>query len=134
VDFDWDQMLSFDGETGPYLMYTHTRLASVLKKYANQASAQSDYKLLNQPDEITLIKRLEEFPDTIRKSADENEPSIISNYLLNISSVFNRYYHYHRIISDDAVLTSARIDLCKRLKYVLQQGITLLGITPIEEM
>ena len=134
VDFDWDQILSFDGETGPYLMYTHTRLASLIKKSGKDTGSDIDFKQLKEPDEITLIKRLEEFPDIIMKSADEYEPSIISNYLLNISSIFNRYYHYHRIISDDAVLTSARIDLCKRLKYMLQQGLTLLGITPIEEM
>ncbi|MFH1227030.1 MAG: arginine--tRNA ligase [Planctomycetota bacterium] len=176
VDFDWDQMLSFEGETGPYLMYTHTRLASVLKKHQDDSHSTNpdgfserepgtgrdihpvrdnrddvsidiraisngaepteeiNYALLSQPDEAILVKRLEEFPDIIKKSAGEYEPSILSNYLLEFSSVFNRYYHYHRIISDDKELTSARILLCRRLKQTFRQGLTLLGITPLEEM
>ncbi|MFA5793837.1 MAG: arginine--tRNA ligase [Candidatus Brocadiia bacterium] len=171
VDFDWDQMLAFEGETGPYLMYTHTRLASVLKKFSgssmeplapelsldpegsrdenpnglphypdysvgNSSEGSSPVKLdmLKEPDEGILVKRLEEFPDTIKKAAQEYEPSILSNYLLEISSVFNRYYHYHRIISDDKSLTSARILLCRRLKQTLGKGLALLGISPLEEM
>ncbi|MBI4713383.1 MAG: arginine--tRNA ligase, partial [Planctomycetes bacterium] len=145
VDFDWDQMLTFDGETGPYLMYTHTRLASIMRKY-EQLNPKSDlpdgqagirnpkYELLNTPDEATLIKYLAGFPEIIQKSADEYEPSFLSNYLLEMASVFNRYYHHHRIITEDKPLTEARIRLCQCLKQVLWQGLTLLGITPLETM
>lgn len=138
VDFDWAQILSFDGETGPYLQYTHTRLASLLEKY-NQLNLQSKIQnlkseLLNTPEDIAIIKMLGEFPDIIQQSAEQYEPSILSNYLLSLSSLFNRYYQYHRIISDDKELSVARITLVYHLKGIFSQGLTLLGITPLEKM
>ena len=138
VDFDWSQILSFDGETGPYLQYTHTRLASLLEKYnqltSNLKPPTSNFALLNTPEDIAIIKMLGEFPDIIQQSAEQYEPSILSNYLLSLSSLFNRYYQYHRIISDDKELSVARITLVYHLKGIFSQGLTLLGITPLEKM
>lgn len=138
VDFDWNQILSFDGETGPYLQYTHTRLASLIRKHASDKgtteSQAIDYKLLTTPEEIALIKSMNNFPEVIERSAEEYEPSIISNYLLETASLFNRFYGHHRIISDDRALSQTRITLCSCLKYVFKQGLSLLGITPLEEM
>ncbi|MFH1230401.1 MAG: arginine--tRNA ligase [Planctomycetota bacterium] len=138
VDFDWSQVLSFDGETGPYLQYTHTRLASLLEKYnqltSNLKPLTCNFALLNTPEEIAIIKVLGEFPDIIQQSAEQYEPSILSNYLLNLSSLFNRYYQYHRIISDSAEISAARISLVHLLKGIFSQGLTLLGITPLEKM
>jgi len=138
VDFDWEQILSFDGETGPYLQYTHTRLASLLEKY-NQINPKSQipnpkYELLNTPEEIAIVKSLSEFSDVIQQSAEEYEPSILSNYLLGLASLFNRYYQFHRIITEDNELSGARIYMVNRLKGVFNQGLTLLGITPLEKM
>jgi arginyl-tRNA synthetase len=134
VDFDWSQILSFDGETGPYLQYTHTRLNSLIGKYGKPIEPNPDYKLLNTPEDTALVKSLSEFVDVIQQSAEQYEPSILSNYLLNLASLFNRYYQYHRIISEDKGLSDARIYLVNRLKDVFSQGLTLLGITPLEKM
>jgi arginyl-tRNA synthetase len=134
VDFDWTQILSFDGETGPYLQYTHTRLNSLIEKYGKAIKTNPDYKLLNTPEDTALVKSLSEFPDVIQQSAEQYEPSILSNYLLNLASLFNRYYQYHRIITEDNELSGARIYLVNRLKGVFSQGLTLLGITPLEKM
>ncbi|MFH0888291.1 MAG: arginine--tRNA ligase [Planctomycetota bacterium] len=138
VDFDWAQILSFDGETGPYLQYTHTRLASLLEKYnqltSNLKPPTSNFILLNTPEDIAIIKMLGEFPNIIQQSAEQYEPSILSNYLLSLSSLFNHYYQYHRIISDDKELSVARIALVYHLKGIFSQGLTLLGITPLEKM
>ncbi|MEK7450067.1 MAG: arginine--tRNA ligase [Planctomycetota bacterium] len=134
VDFNWEQILSFDGETGPYLQYTHTRLASLMKKYDSSlppAGPGSEYKL---PEEVNLIKQMGDFPEIIQRAADKYEPSIISNYLLNLAGSFNRYYRYHRIISDDAVLTQSRITLGRYLQQIISQGLNLLGIKLPEAM
>ena len=170
IDFDWEQVLSFDGETGPYLQYTHTRLASLLDKaqvrpvphgmVATKGSLsegkEAGYELpvrtarpggddeisinpelFKTVEEIMLIKRLNEFPEIIEEAAKSYEPSIISNYLLDLASVFNRFYRFHRIISsnkDEAELNRARLTLVKCLKRVIAQGLGILGITALEEM
>lgn len=136
IDFDWEQILSFDGETGPYLQYTHTRLASLIKKHeGDEGESQTiNYKLLAIPEEMALVKLMNDFPEVIERAADEYEPSIISNYLLELASLFNRFYRYHRVISDDEALSRVRIILCSCLKCVFKQGLTLLGITPLEKM
>jgi len=138
VDFDWEQVLTFDGETGPYLQYTHTRLASLLEKYG-QSNPKSQilnpkYELLNTSEETVLVKSLKDYPDIVRQSAEENEPSVLSNYLLSLASLFNRFYQIHRVISDDKEMTQARIILVQRLKEVFNKGLVLLGISPLEKM
>lgn len=138
VDFDWEQVLTFDGETGPYLQYTHTRLASLLEKYG-QSNPKSQilnpkYELLNTSEETVLVKSLKNYPDIVRQSTEENEPSVLSNYLLSLASLFNKFYQIHRVISDDKELTEARIVLVQRLKEVFNKGLVLLGISPLEKM
>ncbi|MBI4834596.1 MAG: arginine--tRNA ligase [Planctomycetes bacterium] len=140
VDFNWEHILSFDGETGPYLQYTHTRLASLLEKakhtgYNTESVSPAKAELLTADEEILLAKLLNEFPETIEKAAKNFEPSILSNYLLELSSVFNRFYRFHKVINDlDKDLSNARISLVRSLKYVLAKGLSLLGINPIEKM
>jgi arginyl-tRNA synthetase len=142
IDFKWEQVVSFDGETGPYLQYTHTRLASLLEKakeagYKDISFSDINIDLLKEEDELLLVKKLYDYPEIIGESAGECEPSIISNYLLDLASTFNRFYRYHRIISSDnneKELSKARIALVKSLKYVLAGGLELLGIKALEEM
>jgi arginyl-tRNA synthetase len=140
VDFNWEHILSFDGESGPYLQYTHTRLASLLEKakhagYNTENSLPVKTELLAADEEISLAKLLNEFPETLEKSAENYEPSILSNYLLELSSVFNRFYRFHKVINDsDKDLSNARIALVRSLKYVMAKGLRLLGINPLEKM
>lgn len=138
VDFDWDQVLTFEGETGPYLQYTHTRLSSILGKYAltNPKSQipNPKFELLNTSEEAVLIKFLKDYPDIIRQSAVESEPSILSNYLISLASLFNKFYQMHRVISENKELTQARIILVQRLKEVFNKGLVLLGMIPLEKM
>ena len=142
IDFDWEQVLSFDGETGPYLQYTHTRLASLLDKakeagYKIEDTTPINPELFKTVEEIMLIKRLNEFPEIIEEAAKAYEPSVISNYLLDLASVFNRFYRFHRVISsneNEVELSKSRLVLVKCLKYVLANGLNILGITALEEM
>lgn len=138
VDFDWDQVLTFEGDTGPYLQYTHTRLTSILEKYALTNTKceirNAKFELLNTTEEAVLIKFLKDYPDIIRQSAAESEPSILSNYLISLASLFNKFYQMHRVISDNHELTQARIVLVRRLKEVFNKGLILLGLSPLEKM
>lgn len=134
VLFDWDEVLNFDGETGPYVQYTHARLCSVLRKYGENVTCDIDYDLLKEDDELILVKRLEAFPLLILRAANYYEPSILSRYLLDLCSTFNRYYQRHRILVDDAELKKARILLIDSIRQVIKNGLRILGLKSPERM
>lgn len=134
VIFDWDVVLNFEGETGPYVQYTHARLCSVMRKYGKPVTTSVDYGLLKEKDEYLLVRKLEQFPKAIEGAARSCEPVIMCNYLLELCGTFNRYYNHHRIIGTDEALTRARILLSDSVRQVLRNGLTLLGIQTPEEM
>ncbi len=120
VMFDWNEILNFDGETGPYVQYTHARLCSVLRKCGGTVTNDIGYDLLKEDDELLLVKKLEFFPLTIIRAAKSCEPSILSKYLLDLCSTFNRFYQHHRILIDDEGLKSARILLVDSVRQVIK--------------
>ena len=134
VLFDWDEVLNFDGETGPYVQYTHTRLCSVLRKYGEKVPTDIDHDLLKEDDELLLVKRLEAFPLAILRAAKYYEPSILSKHLLDLCSTFNRYYQHHRILTDDTELRKARIMLVDSIRQVIKNGLSILGLKSPERM
>ncbi|HDY66452.1 MAG: arginine--tRNA ligase [Candidatus Scalindua sediminis] len=134
VLFDWDEVLNFDGETGPYVQYTHARLCSVLRKYGEKVTTDIDHDLLREDDELILVKRLEAFPLFILRAAKYYEPSILSKHLLDLCSTFNRYYQHHRILTDDAELRKARIMLVDSIRQVIKNGLSILGLKSPERM
>jgi arginyl-tRNA synthetase len=139
VLFDWERMLSFDGETGPYLQYTHVRLAGILRHFRSSDShlsalGSSDFSLIQSDEEWALVRHLENYPRMILRAAEEFEPSILSTYLLALAADFNKFYQIHRVVSEDAKLTLARIALITCLKTALRQGLCILGLVPLETM
>ena len=134
VLFDWDVILNFDGETGPYVQYTHTRLCSVLRKHGESVTTEIDFDLLREDDELLLVKKLESFPLAILRAANVCEPSILSKHLLDLCSTFNRYYQHHRILIDDVELKKARILLVDSIRQVIKNGLTILGLKSPERM
>ncbi|MDQ7779408.1 MAG: arginine--tRNA ligase [Planctomycetota bacterium] len=152
VDFDWEQILRFDGETGPYVQYTYVRIASIFKKYAEMRNAQGagtgaameadladDAKLdrLTDLEEFQMAKLIHRFPAIVEQAAEKYEPSIIAGHLLDCAAAFHRYYRdvdRHKVVSDDLELTKARLLLCSCLKTVIANGLELLGIRTVEEM
>jgi arginyl-tRNA synthetase len=128
IIFDYDRSLSFEGETGPYVQYTHARCASLLKKYDKEITSKVKFSLLIENEEKQIIKLLGKLPDTIKKSAEEYKPSLISRLLLDICQAFNEYYHKHQILQDNKELEKARILLIYCVKQVLEIGLDLLGI------
>jgi len=141
IDFRWSEVLNFDGETGPYLQYTHARLSSVLRRYEGEFTTEVDYGLLNQPEEQRLVELLADFPAVIVDAAEQYEPYFISGHLLKLASAFNKVYQrkdergrIDKIISDDVSLTRARIVLVKAVQTVINEGLYLLGIQAPEAM
>jgi arginyl-tRNA synthetase len=141
VEFDWDQVLSFDpetrafkGETGPYLQYTHTRLSSLLRRHGRAVDRDTDVGRLGAEQELGLVRLLYRYPALVRQAAEEYEPSAISRYLIDVASAVSRYWHDVRILTEDAPLTEARVLLCWCARNVLRSGLDLLGVPPLEEM
>lgn len=138
-DFDWDQMLrglgpNERGQTGPYLQYTHTRLASLLETYQERygelpAVEDVDLSLLNDEGARGIVAHIERFPEAIRQAAQNDEPSVLSRYAIDIAELFNGYYSGgHRIVSDDPNLSAARIALARATRVALAESLRLLGV------
>ncbi|MAJ28080.1 arginine--tRNA ligase [bacterium TMED181] len=134
VNFDLEKILSFDGETGPYLQYTHVRFASILRKAKDQGLSEGDGSGLLENEEMVLLKRLLRYPEVTDKAARTAEPSQLSQYLLDLASDFNSYYARHRVISEDLELSGHRLSLIRALKSTLGSGLKRLCIQPLERM
>ncbi|EQB63955.1 MAG: Arginine-tRNA ligase [candidate division Zixibacteria bacterium RBG-1] len=133
-DFVWEEVLNFEGETGPYLQYTHARLCSLQKKYEKKIEDRADFSLLKGKEEISLIKILEDFPRTIQRALDGYEPAVLSNYLVRLASTFNTYYQNIKIITEEEEKTRAKMLLVKSAQVVLKEGLRLLGLKAPEQM
>lgn len=129
IEFSLDQMLKFEGETGPYVQYTHARACAILRK--------SDIKpvpsMLNDDESWEIIKLLEKLPQVITLAFNHYEPSIIAKYTIDLSQAFNKYCGKVRILRDDRQLPG-RLALVKSTTLILKEGLRLLGIEAPEEM
>lgn len=134
ITFRWEDALNFDGNTGPYLQYTHTRLASLERKFGKEVSSEIDYKLLSQPEEKQLMMTLYRFQRKLMQAADECEPSVLCGYLYDLSQNLNSFYQKHRVITDNEPLTKARILLMRCVRTVMTEGLRILGLKPMEKM
>ncbi|MFW5998366.1 MAG: arginine--tRNA ligase [Halanaerobiaceae bacterium] len=134
IVFDWDSMLDFEGESGPYVQYTFTRINSVLEKSEFNIETINDYSLLSQEETIAIIKLLYEFPDIIKNAKDNNEPSILTRHMTELAKAFNKFYHEYPILIDNENLQKARLLLCYAVKEVLSISLDLLGIEKLKEM
>jgi arginyl-tRNA synthetase len=134
IDFDWEQVLSFDGETAPYVQYTHARLCSLLRKYGKPVKKEIDYEVFSTEEESALIKLLEDFPRRVKMTAESYEPAFICSFLIDVCSTFNRFYQKHRIITEDERSTQARMLVVKAIQITVKSGLSLLGIKAPDRM
>ena len=135
ITFEWKDVLNFNGETGPYLQYTHARVNSLLKKYKDTYGPVMFANDLTFSDEgYPAAVLVNSFENIVLRASREFEPSIISRYLLELASEFNSYYNTHRVITDDKELSLSRALLVYCVKSVLKKGLELLGLKAIEEM
>jgi len=134
--FDPKKSMSFNGNTGPYLQYTGSRISSLLARSAsiNVDTSVVDFSLLNTECEWSLVKTLSQFPEKIEKAVNEMDSSIIATYLYDVSKAFSRFYHDMQIITEDVKLSSARLALCKATLITLQNGMKLCVLPFVEAM
>jgi arginyl-tRNA synthetase len=134
VSFSWDEVLNFDGETGPYVQYTHARCCSVIRKAEQQQYNSLNSHLLQTKEEYKLCKTLYEFPEKVMMALSQLEPSIITRYLIDLAQDFNRFYHEHAILLEDEQLRAARLALVKATRTTLANGLRLVGLKPLERV
>lgn len=132
--FNWDRTLSFEGETGPYVQYTHARANSLLEKGDFNIEDKVDFSLLNSEDEINIARLLYGFPNMVLDACDKNEPYLITRHIVEIAKAFNKFYNSTQIIIDDVELKKARLMLVYVSKTVISTGLGLLGIDAPNKM
>ncbi len=132
IKFDWDQALDINGRSGPYLQYTIVRANKILEK--EKSSIKFDGTLLKEKPEIELLKRLAEFPEVVKKSADSYSPYMLTTYLFELAQNFNTFYQSSPVLQAETKLKQARMALVKSVSIVLKTGLNLLGIDVPEEM
>ena len=133
IDFYWDRALNFDGETGPYVQYTHARCCSVLRK-AGEQTAQPDYASLEDPQAQALLRALDELPGVIREAVRRNEPYLVTRHCVEMAQCYNRFYYEHQILIDDPAVRAARVALTDAARRCIAIGLRLLGIQAPERM
>ncbi len=131
--FDWNQILNFNGETGPYLQYTYVRTRSILRNVVEIPST-ADFSKLNDKEGYTVVRLIGSFGDIVRQAELKNEPSIISRYLLDLAKSYSRFYNEHQVICEDKEVQNARVLLTKVAGDVIKKGLYLLGISCPEKM
>lgn len=131
-DFTLDEVVRFEGETGPYVQYTHARACSILRKANFKADLNADLAL-NDADSWEVVKLLQAFPATVKKACEQYEPSVIAKHAIHLAQAFNKYYAHVRILEDDAQ-KQARLSLVKAVTVVLAEDLRLLGLKAPENM
>ncbi len=139
IVFDYDKVLNFEGETGPYVMYTHARACSVLSKagYKPVKTAkisETAARHISGGEAFALIKRLNRYPAVVAAAAQELEPSLITRHITDIAQDFNKFYFAEKIITDNAEETQARLMLTDAVRQVLKEGMRLILLQAPERM
>ncbi len=134
IVFSWKKMLNFDGETGPYVQYTHARACSVLRKAGGCDAANIDYSKLDDPSSAALTKAIAALPDAIQGACAKNEPYLVSRATMEICAAFNKFYYDNRIMDDDAAVRNARLALTDAAKRCIAIGLHLVGLRAPERM
>ena len=138
--FNWDKVLNFDGETGPYVQYTHARCASVLRRAGEDVVAKAkameniDYKYLTSESAYDLAKLLYKFPAVVLDAGEKYEPSIVTRHIVDLAQGFNKFYHDEHILTENEDEKVAKVALVMAAKEAIKNGLALLGMGAPERM
>jgi arginyl-tRNA synthetase len=147
VDFDWDKILDFEGDSGPYIQYTSVRCLSVIEKFQvqmgsdkmllafkNSSASQSKIVFPEQPEEIDLVSLLLSYEAMLTQAFEKFKPNVVANYLLDLAKAYNSFYNKHRILDqDNEALSAHRVLLTQHTQKVLSAGLAILNIqTPVK--
>lgn len=141
ISFDWKKMLSFEGNSAPYLQYSFARIHSLKEKYKSENKLdflkmfeKPDFKLLGEEIEKDILRQLVRYPESIENAAQENNPHLIALYLFNLATSYNSFYNSCSIMKSEKNLAKARLALSEAVAVVLKSGLELLGIETVNEM
>ncbi len=137
--FSWDKVLNFEGETGPYVQYTHARAASVLRKageevVAKAAAGNIDASYITSDSAYELAKAIYEFPAVIVDAGEKYEPSVVTRHIVDVAQAFNKFYHDEHVLVDNEDEKVAKVALVMAAKNTIKNGLALLGIKAPEKM
>lgn len=142
LTFAWDDVLRFEGHTGPYLQYTHARICGIYRKLSEVGAVSEKVRKtttaarhITSDDEWRVVRKLADYPRTVLVAGERREPSEVAHYLFELASHVNRFYYACRVLDQsDPTLTSERLQLVEAARTVLSAGLRLLGIKPLEAM
>ena len=127
--FDWDTILNFQGETGPYVQYTYVRTQSILRKAENVPSFRDvNIEKIDDNYSVNILKLIYNFEDILVEVTKKEEPSILSRYLIDLAKAFSNFYNENKIIGEEKEIENARLYLTKVAGEILKTGASLLGI------
>jgi len=132
--FSWDAMLSFEGNTAPYLLYAYTRICSIFKRAGLEPCQLSGAIVLSAPEEKTLGIKLVQFAEAVDAVAAECLPNLLCNYLYELSGLFMSFYEACPVLKADDETMSSRLQLCDVTARTLHKGLQLLGIETVQQM
>lgn len=131
-DFDLEAMVSFEGETGPYVQYAYARIQSILRKADFKPSLDANYNL-NDAESWEIIKLIQDFARVVKRASDNFEPSLIAKYSISLAQAFNKYYAHTRIL-DETPERDSRLALSYTTAVVLKEALRMLGVEAPEKM
>ena len=133
--FNWDRVLNFQGETGPYLQYTYVRTKSIIEKASGIPSFENiDAKYLLEESSSKILKLIYNFENILIQVTEKNEPSILSRYLIDLAKAYSNFYNENKIITDDKKIQNTRVFLTYATGNILKIGAGLLGIEMPDKM
>ena len=134
IDFTWERALNFDGETGPYVQYTHARACSVLRKAGDVDRSAPDFAALSDPFSQDVVRLIEQFPDILKSAVNRSEPSMVTRFSVDLAQAFNKFYYENKVMVDDAGTRAARLMLTDAVRQTLKQALYLIGVEAPERM
>ena len=134
IDFTWERALNFDGETGPYVQYTHARACSVLRKAEGVERLNPDFAALSDPYSQDVVRLIEQFPDILKSAVNRSEPSMVTRFSVDLAQAFNKFYYENKVMVDEPGVRAARLLLTDAARQVLKVALYLIGVEAPERM